>query len=143
LRFRQRGTQRVSLTPQRLDFLSVGSRSLSLHGGSASIRAAAPSAGCAPLAAVIGWRVARLTACVINSLRCPPARALRLQSTFQPPHARLLRKQQSPRALKLRHASYSDMAQSELAIFETARELRALEIKMQFWDRRDRRWSVG
>ena len=24
-----------------------------------------------------------------------------------------------------------------------ARELRALEIKMQVWDRRDRRWSVG
>ena len=24
-----------------------------------------------------------------------------------------------------------------------ARELRALEIKMEFWDRRDRRWSVG
>ena len=24
-----------------------------------------------------------------------------------------------------------------------ARELRALEIKMEFWDRRDSRWSVG
>jgi hypothetical protein len=24
-----------------------------------------------------------------------------------------------------------------------ARELRALEIKMEFWERRDRRWSVG
>ena len=24
-----------------------------------------------------------------------------------------------------------------------ARELRALEIKMEWWDRRDRRWSVG
>jgi hypothetical protein len=24
-----------------------------------------------------------------------------------------------------------------------ARELRALEIKMEFWDRCDRRWSVG
>ena len=24
-----------------------------------------------------------------------------------------------------------------------ARELRALEIKREFWDRRDRRWSVG
>ena len=24
-----------------------------------------------------------------------------------------------------------------------SRELRALEMKMEFWDRRDRRWSVG
>ena len=24
-----------------------------------------------------------------------------------------------------------------------ARELRALEIKMEWWDRRDKRWSVG
>ena len=38
-------------------------------------------------------------------------------------------------------AKYLEFKKKKVA--RQARELRALEIKMEFWDRRDRRWSVG
>ena len=41
------------------------------------------------------------------------------------------------------HAQAKDGAGKKKKVAGQARELRALEIKMEFWDRRDRRWSVG
>ena len=40
-------------------------------------------------------------------------------------------------------AKTKDGAGKKKKVAGQARELRALEIKMEFWDRRDRRWSVG
>ena len=40
-------------------------------------------------------------------------------------------------------AQVKDGADKKKKVAGQARELRALEIKMEFWERCDRRWSVG
>lgn len=40
------------------------------------------------------------------------------------------------------HAQAKDGTGKKKKVAGQARELRALEIKMEWWDRRDRRWSV-